>query len=239
MSRGAMRRPGTGQPNTEAQARSGRCCVSGGLLFLFVSAMLFVGSSQTQAAVLDASIAAVHSIPGDVRERVLREMTDPCLGLHWQLVVNSAHPGWPARMVLLEPNGREATNRAFDSGRTKSTSPDGSPADAGAAGKVEIARRISAAQKLPTVIQAGDQITLDQDSSVVTARLQAVALESARAEQPLRVRLIVNVDRQFGSNSVLTSRGPILTVVATGNHRAHWDGSGRAEISGGSKWNER
>jgi hypothetical protein len=156
-----------------------------------------------------------------VRGEVRREITDPCLGQHWQLVVDSGHPGWPARMVLLNQNGKQLVNRV------RKGSSHAGPAGLEQAG-LEQAGSVSDMQSM--VIRAGDRVTVDQDSDVLRARFEAVALESAGRGEMLRVRLIVAANRLQGLNSKLTAPGPVIAVVATGIGLARWNRAGQVAL---------
>lgn len=118
-----------------------------------------------------------------------REILDPCLGSRWQLVTDPAHPEWPGRLVLVEPPVSLPSAPA-------APSPTSPPA--------------------PFAIRAGDRLTVDQQTSVLHARLQAIALESARAGQTTRVRLAA------GTHSARGWDGTVIAVVVTAPGQASW-----------------
>jgi len=130
--------------------------------------------------------------------RVLREVTDSCLGLRWRLVVDPAHPAWPGRMVLLDR--MDIVER-----------------------KVASADRVRVSEPTINVIRAGDRVVVIQDSGIVRARLQAIAIESAATGQTLRVRLIGNDSRWYTATPLVASSGPVISVVATGAGIGQWN----------------
>jgi hypothetical protein len=198
-----------GQDKTKALRQPTACSALGGLV---LTAILATGG-RADAEVLSVSRTVSGTISGDARQQVLRQITDPCLGLHWRLVVDPAHPGWPGRMILLDQNAKDT--RAKDMGGHASSA--GSPAASN--------DRSGGPENTPAaglVIRAGDPVMVEQDSGVLHARFQSFALESAATGQPLRVRLIVNSDPRLRANSALTSRGPVISAVAMGTGRAAW-----------------
>jgi hypothetical protein len=136
-----------------------------------------------------------------------REMIDPCLGTRWRLEADAAHPGWPARLVLVErSDGRNAIA-------------DGQLAIG--VEQVAIVGRRSAIPVRQIAIHAGDRIELEQENGPVHARLQALALGSAAAGQALKVRLM---QATSGSNF----NGPTVAAVALGPGHGRWTASERA-----------
>jgi hypothetical protein len=167
------------------------------VVFLFV-----LPAAQCATRIVSQGVAP--ELRGQIlREQVLRESADPCLGFRWRLVADPAHPGWPARMVMVD---------------------DGRHSDAYRVAAAVIPSMVpgSAGNSSSAIIYAGDPVTVDQDTGVLRARFQAVALEAAGVGQPLRVRLAVQSDRRLRANSVVTSLGPIISVVATEVGRAVW-----------------
>jgi hypothetical protein len=73
------------------------------------------------------------------------------------------------------------------------------------------------------VIRSGDLLTVDQDSGALTARFQAIALESAASGEPLQVRLALANGRHQGDNFGLIAPGPVIRVIATGRGEAKWE----------------
>lgn len=140
--------------------------------------------------------------PPGLRGVVLREAVDPCLGLHWQWMADPSHPEWPYHLVLVDKTAAPAAH---------------GPVSLGA---LSLPQAASALQS--PVIRAGELITVLQQTGTLTARLQALALDSASAGHALRVRLTVSSERSYGMNSLLSSTGPIITVTAEAPGRAVW-----------------
>jgi hypothetical protein len=162
---------------------------------------------------------------GKLRGEVRKEITDPCLGQRWQLVVDASHPGWPARMTLLNPNGQRPGNHVrAGSSRSGRTS-------------LDQADLVSGVESM--IIRVGDRVTVDQDSDILRARFEAVALDSAGRGERLRVRLIVAANRLQGQNSELTAPGPVIAVVATGIGLARWSGTGQTALAATDQTKDR
>jgi len=153
-----------------------------------------------------ARIVASAQAPPELRGEIMRETVDPCLGLHWQWIADPAHPEWPYHLVLADATVAHL------------------PAvSASAALSPRAALPASAPIATPVrVIRAGDLIIVNQQTGTVNARLQALALDSAAAGRPLRVRLTVSGDRSLGMNSLLSSSGPVITVTAQAPGEALW-----------------
>ena len=153
-------------------------------------------------------VASPEAAPA-LRGRLLREAVDPCLGLHWQWIADPLHPERPYRLVMAGAEivpGIPASTAANAQAPANLSAPTAS---------------VSASVSAP-VIRAGDAITVHQETGAVRARLQAIALDSARAGEPLRVRLTVTSDAGQGRNFVLSSLGPVVTVRAAAAHEAVW-----------------
>lgn len=161
-----------------------------------IAQMLTFSSAWAAPAVLRGTA------PGEIR----REITDPCLGYHWRLIVDPAGQGRPGRLVLLAQNGTTAHDSA--SGAHTVLTPVA-----------------SAPESALVIIRAGEHVVVDQDTGVVRARLNAIALESAASGQQLRVRLIVG--RGLSGNAELTAPGPVVSALATGAGEARWVGPGQ------------
>ncbi|WP_263359563.1 hypothetical protein [Acidicapsa ligni] len=121
---------------------------------------------------------------------------DPCLGLHWHVVVNQENHSGPDRIILT---------------------------DTADAQEKKIARHAAAKNILKAVaispqiiIHVGDQIIVDQESELLHARLPAMALESGPLGARLRARL------SAGKNSQMSVNGPVISVLATGLKQAKW-----------------
>ena len=158
---------------------------------------------QMRIEVRGQAVEASHpQIPGGnvgTQTQSQRQIVDPCLGTRWQLIADSQHPERPGRMVLLTSGVYRVSNPSHDG----STLP---PAPVPTA--------------LP-VIRAGDRITVLQQTSILRARLQAVALESAATGQTLRVRLLGGTDTLTGN------RGTVVDVRAVQAGEAEWPAADR------------
>ncbi len=69
---------------------------------------------------------------------------------------------------------------------------------------------------LPRVIRAGDTVTVDQQTPLLRARFQAVALESAAVGQRMHVRL------GDGTHSARALDGAVIAVIATAAGQTQW-----------------
>jgi hypothetical protein len=142
-----------------------------------------------------------------------REILDPCLGSRWQLVTDPAHPEWPGRLVLVEPPVSLPSAPAAPSGALRAVA---LPAAIPASFQPLSLAPSPTSPPAPFAIRAGDRLTVDQQTSVLHARLQAIALESARAGQTTRVRLAA------GTHSARGWDGTVIAVVVTAPGQASW-----------------
>jgi len=120
-----------------------------------------------------------------------REIVDPCLGTRWRLIADAEHPERPGRLVLADPG--------FVRGAVS-------------------AEKASASRTPTWAIRSGDRLTVAQENTVLRARFQAVALESAEAGQTMRVRLIGGADTRTGNF------GTVVEVRAIRPGEAEWLG---------------
>ncbi|WP_263352133.1 hypothetical protein [Acidicapsa acidisoli] len=140
-----------------------------------------------------------------------REFVDPCLGSHWRIQSNAEHPGWPGRLVLV--NAGAGPDRGGNSAAATGSAGNGSnqvslPAGNGSQFSPNITR--------PLAVRAGDRLIVEQDSAVLHAEIEAVALESARTGDSVRVRL------SAGSTTPHGIAGKVVSVIATGAGQARW-----------------
>jgi hypothetical protein len=175
------------------------CCQFGGIVFALLAT----------CAPMASCLRFRTANPQD--DEVSREIVDPCLGSRWQLHVDSSHPGWPGRLVLLDSAAGHSGDAAGQSAYRSYAMADGIHR-AGASGND------FPNLTLPLAIRVGEQITVEQDSEVLHARFQAIALESARVGQGMRVRL------SAGTTVPLSMKGTVISVIATGMGRAKWTG---------------
>ena len=111
-----------------------------------------------------AAYAQMFSTAPDAGAVVVREIDDPGTGNLWRLVRDPQRPAGPGRMMLAAPSGGE----------------DG--------GRRAVASRTAPASARP-IINAGQEIEIDEQTAVVHARLEAEALEPARQGAAFRARL--------------------------------------------------
>ena len=125
------------------------------------------GKGQTAP---QARLSTTTSAPaeGMAAGNVIREIDDPHTGDRWLLTRDPGRPGGPGRMVL-----------ASSLGEPDREGPRGAPLTA--------RRQIS--RPLP-VIHTGDRLIVEQDSALIKARLEAVALGPAMFGAQFNVRLI-------------------------------------------------
>jgi hypothetical protein len=116
-----------------------------------------------------------------VQGEVVREIDDPHTGDRWLLEPNLTHPEGPGRLVRLVGTGPGAGDRAG-----------------------VVSSRNGAA--LVAVIRAGDRLIVEENTAVVEARLEAVALGAAAPGSTFNVRLRIG--------------GRVLRAVALGPGRA-------------------
>jgi hypothetical protein len=130
-----------------------------------------------QSAARDAPDASVirfgatnPQAAGGSSGEVVREIDDPHTGDRWKLMRDPVHPEGPGRLVLVAGPGTEPVST--------STSDAEQPA-------------ISATKRTPLrlAIHAGDALIVEENTAVVEARLEAVALRPAAKGAIFRARL--------------------------------------------------
>jgi hypothetical protein len=125
------------------------------------------------AAALPAAgqTAAAGAPPAEQRPgQVVREIDDSATGNRWLLVRDEANPAGPGRMVRIETGKAGSTGGIEGESARKGThSPTAAP--------------------VRPVIHAGDAVILEEHTSVVDARLEAVALGSAAVGAQFKARL--------------------------------------------------
>jgi len=129
-----------------------------------------------------------------------REFVDPCVGTRWRLVTDARHPEWPGRLVPID-SGKRQTKASGGRLPFENRNP-AAVADAPAA--------------LSPSIRAGDRVTVSQETEILRARFQAVALEPAAVGQTLRVRLLGGTDILNGG------LGTVLVVRASSAQEVTW-----------------
>ena len=113
---------------------------------------------------LGTAVPAQAQMPAALGQAV-REIDDPFNGARWLLVRDNESPAGPGRLVLVEP-GR---------GNAPQSRPTGAP-------------WMNASSAQP-VVRAGDRLVVEENTAVVEARLEAVALGPAAAGMMFDARL--------------------------------------------------
>jgi len=167
--------------------------------------MIFI--LQTLSAPFGSCSSPADSVHTDGERS--RDLIDPCLGSHWQLRVNPEHPGWPATLVLVSANAGSGSGSAGRSEVERHTLDRISPF---AGEGLKHFENLT----LPLAIRAGESLIVEQDSPVLHAEFQAIALASARVGQGTRVRL------SGGAMAPLSINGKVISVIATEAGHARW-----------------
>jgi hypothetical protein len=145
-------------------------------------------SQTARHAVFISSGSAVYQVQfKPVGDELLREIDDPNTGQRWLLYRDASHPGGPGSLVQLDPQsiGRnKLLGYGVVSGSVAAAREDGVPKPS---------------------IHSGDRVILEEDTPVVEARLEAVALGAAVTGARLRVRILIG--------------GQIIEAVALGAGR--------------------
>jgi hypothetical protein len=153
-----------------------------------------------------AAEAVSGSLPDLSRGAAQRERVDPCLGNRWQWLADPGHPARPARLILLEAGSRSALDLNSLALPSSSVSLPSGPI-----------RPLP-----PFAVRAGDRVTVVQETPILRARFQAVALESAPIGRSFRVRLIGGSDIRTGNQGMVVlvraaSTGEVVWLAAAGN----------------------
>lgn len=125
---------------------------------------------------------AITSRAAPVAGSVIREIDDPANGDRWLLMRNPSNPGGPGRMIL-----------AASLNETSKLERGGLASQASA--------QLHSATVSPA-IHIGDRLVIEENTPLVAARLEAVALNPASSGSPLNVRLTIG--------------GKVLRVLALG-----------------------
>ncbi len=142
-------------------------------------------------------------------QEAVKEIDDPAIGDRWLLVKDAGHPGGPGRLVKVSGMG------------------DALEADATAKPVKEVRRKQSATVAMPgataivppkkVIVHGGQRIVVEQNSPVLTARFEAVALEPAVKGQRIEARLGFNKRRVW-----VIVLGPGRAELAPMDERAQW-----------------
>jgi len=107
---------------------------------------------------------------GKAEGELVREIDDPHTGARWLLTRSLDHRGGPGRLVLLPgPDGEDRRERP--------------------AGQTLTAEESKELTLAAPVIHLGDTLTVEEDTAVVSSRLQAVALAPAAIGSAFAARL--------------------------------------------------
>jgi hypothetical protein len=159
---------------TGDRMRIGR--ISRWVIAVGLAALSAGGQSVTVAGRAASSPRILSSAPGLVSVpayspgQLVRVIDDPNLGDRWLLIRDPNHPGGPGRLVL-------ANRSRSETGRSGSA---GAP-EAGKPGTDQVLAS--------PVIHTGDLLVVEENTAVVEARLEAVALGPAWAGSSFDVRL--------------------------------------------------
>ena len=148
----------------------------------FMSLLIVCCASTTMAQALAPDPSKVRPGASDI----CRMIRDPHTGMLWLLKRDAGNPAGPGRMVLLN---RE-DGAQFESAIAKGGTP-------------MMSREV---QHL--VIRSGDRLVLEENSSIVEARLEAIALGPAAEGAEFKVRLAIG--------------GKVVQAVALGPGRAEF-----------------
>lgn len=119
-------------------------------------------SSVAGPRLLFSSSAAVSGSTGAAGE-ILREIDDPHNGDRWLLVRDDSHPGGPGRLLLVSAVRVQARAAGLEV-KTETQAP---------------------------IIRGGEKVIVEQNTAVVEARLEAVAMGPAWAGSSFNVRLTI------------------------------------------------
>lgn len=137
--------------------------------------------------------------PVAIKAHPVRELIDPVLGLHWQLLVDPLHPASPGRWVLV------GSNESVPPLQMKT---------------VAYAAQIAPIASHPVApvwaIRSGERVTVEQQTPALHAELQAVALASGVVGDRVKVRL------KAGKEAAMSTEGAVIVVVVTGRGAASW-----------------
>jgi len=136
------------------------------------------------AAATGPGMRILISVPGlalaQTGGEIVREIDDPHSGARWLLMRNADHPGGPGLLLLAE-SGRKLVQQGQAGFEPSGTGPR-------------------------TVIRAGERLVVEENTAVVEARLEAVALNPAVIGSVLDARLRIG--------------GRVVRAVALGPGRA-------------------
>jgi len=146
-------------------------------VFLFLVLVTLASHGQTPRP---AHASESKSTQAAETSGIAREIDDPSSGDRWLLIRSADHPGGPGHLLLVNRD---------------------QPSDFLA----KVGRNLPAGALVP-VIRAGDALIIEEHTTVVDARFEAVALGPARPGEAFRVRLKLG--------------GVVVRAVATGPGRA-------------------
>jgi hypothetical protein len=148
------------------------------------------GENQPPAEVLLSSTELAYG-EQPPNGQVVREIDDPQTGDRWLLVRDPGHSGGPGRMVLAVAGLAESRQTGTGDASSAASSP---------------ASFSTGRQSSLPVIHTADRLIVQEDTALVVARLEAVALGPALSGSSLKVRLLIG--------------GSVVRAVALGPGRA-------------------
>jgi hypothetical protein len=220
--------------------RNGRSVEFSCAVLYLICSVLVAGAQSPNAGTPGRLV--LHQIPGPAEvpsdtDRssqvangdIVREIDDPHNGDRWLLVGDQSHPGRPGRLLRVPVRGLKSREApvALAGERANSVA---STASAGVLGPetnqgpilVRSASPLSAAETEATIVRAGDRVVIEENTPIVEARLEAVALGPALIGSSFRARLSIG--------------GYIVQAVALAPGRASLEAQNRPEaLIGGAR----
>ena len=153
--------------------------------------LAFAGGCPGQG---DEQVAGQNQALRETRCHAVRLIEDSSNHVRWMLFDDPDHPALPARLVPVADNGSVSPSAAVK----------GSP-------------HVPAALHLSPIVEAGDVLTVVQNTPVADVRLEAVALGPAALGQTVRVRV-------KSSGLILPVRidGPAHAILFRNNSEVRW-----------------
>jgi hypothetical protein len=160
-----------------------------GIALAGVAAAALPACGQTAAGMehstgILVSPAGPVPVPASISGEIVREIDDPHTGIRWLLMRDLSHPGGPGRLV-----------------------PAANP-------RSEARPNEPVAEPVRPVIRAGDRLVVEEDTAVVSSRLEAVALGPAAVGSSFDARLKIG--------------GRVVRVLALATGRAAFKPEGEA-----------
>jgi hypothetical protein len=158
-----------------------------GIALAGVAAAALPACGQTAAGMEHGArilVSPAGPVPASISGEIVREIDDPHTGTRWLLMRDLSHPGGPGRLV-----------------------PAANP-------RSEARPNEPVAEPVRPVIRAGDRLVVEEDTAVVSSRLEAVALGPATIGSSFDARLKIG--------------GRVVRVLALATGRAAFKPEGEA-----------